>query len=108
MVLTTEQMMLVEQRLQNDKKSVGVAYLLWLFLSGLGAHRFYLGSTGAGIAQLLLFVLGWLTAMFVVGFLLLAIWGIWVLVDAFLIPGMVDRDMQVRRQRLTADLGLLT
>ena len=71
------------------RKSTGVAYLLWFFLGMFGAHRFYLGETGTGVTQLVLSVIGWATAIFVVGLFLLAGVGIWVLVDAFLIPGMI-------------------
>lgn len=78
-----------------NRKSTGVAYLLWFFLGGFGGHRFYLGQTGTAIAQLLLLVLGWLTVVVVVGFFLLAGLGIWVLVDAFLIPGIV-REQNLR------------
>ncbi|CTQ32831.1 TM2 domain-containing protein [Jannaschia rubra] len=106
MALTTEQMMLVEQRVTNEKKSAGLAYLLWFFLPAFGAHRFYLGSTGAGVAQLLLFWLGLFSSVILIGFFLLAVWGIWVLVDAFLIPGLVDRDVMERRQRIGLDVGL--
>lgn len=35
-------------------KSVGAAYCFLIFLGGTGAHRFYLGDTGRGIAMLLL------------------------------------------------------
>lgn len=104
MALTTEQMMLVEQRLGNDRKSVGVAYLLWLFLAGFGAHRFYLGRPGTAVAQMGLFVLGWVLLVVAVGFVLLLAWGIWALIDAFLIPGMVEEDTRRRRERLVADL----
>ncbi|HIE44503.1 MAG TPA: TM2 domain-containing protein [Candidatus Omnitrophica bacterium] len=48
-------------------KSVGVAYLLWLFLGGIGIHKFYLGKTGWGIAYLLggdIFGIGWLVDLF--------------------------------------------
>ena len=73
---------------QNQKKSVGVAYLLWFFLGMLGAHRFYLGSTGAGVAILLLTILiGWT----LVGLIIPAIW---VLIDAFLIPGIAQKKNQ--------------
>lgn len=65
-----------------NKKSQGVAYLLCLVLGGVGAHRFYLGSTGLGAVQLGLWVLGWLTL-----FLAWIPLGIWVLIDLFLIPG---------------------
>ena len=34
-------------------KNKGVAILLCLFLGGVGAHKFYLGKSGAGIMYLL-------------------------------------------------------
>ncbi|MEK1929158.1 MAG: TM2 domain-containing protein, partial [Pararhizobium sp.] len=37
---TAEQVM-IEQCGTNDVKTSGVAYILWLFLGWLGAHRFY-------------------------------------------------------------------
>ncbi|MEE9293593.1 MAG: NINE protein [Phycisphaerae bacterium] len=55
-------------------RSVGVAYLLWLFFGVMGAHRFYCGRVGTGILWALtggLACIGWI-------------------VDAFLIPNMVD------------------
>lgn len=69
--------------------SLALAYALWLPLGLVGAHRFYLGRWGTGLAlacvtlaTLLLFMVfvGLLTAWLAVG---------WWLVDAFLIPGMV-------------------
>jgi len=62
-----------------------VAYLLWLFLGGVGAHRFYLGRTGSGFVYVCLFVLTVLTG----GLMGIAL-GAWVLLDLFLIPGMVS------------------
>ena len=67
MGLSTQEQILIEQRVMNEAKSAGAAYLLWFFLGTLGAHRFYLGKTGSGVAQLLLFVLGWLTLGIFVG-----------------------------------------
>ncbi len=104
MALTTQQQMLIEQRLNNDKKSTVVAYLLWFFLAGFGAHRFYLGRTGSGIAQLLLMIGGFVLLVVYVGLFLLLALGIWVLVDAFLIPGMVESDTRQQRERLTQNL----
>lgn len=66
------------------KKSQGAAYLLWFFLGGLGAHRFYVGRAGTGVAQLLLCLFGWLPLF--AGLFALSIW--WI-VDAFLIPDML-------------------
>jgi TM2 domain-containing membrane protein YozV len=72
-----------------NKKSTGVAYLLWLFLGCLGGHRFYAGKTGSAVAQLLLSLAGWLLIFIGIGLLPLIVVGVWVLIDAFLIPGWV-------------------
>jgi TM2 domain-containing membrane protein YozV len=51
-------------------KSKTTAYLLWFFLGGLSAHRFYLGKVGSGILYLLtfqLFGIGWLIDLFILG-----------------------------------------
>lgn len=75
---------------RTDQKSILVAYLLWFFLGGLGAHRFYLGYTNSGIAMVLLFagslVLGIMTFSWSLLYLGLIIWSIWVLLDAIMIP----------------------
>jgi hypothetical protein len=55
---------------------VTTAYVLWFFLGILGVHRFYLGRTWSGV--LFLFSLG--------------IFGIGWIVDAFLIPQMVEEE----------------
>lgn len=70
----------------SNKKSTGVAYLLWFFLAPFGAHRFYLRKTASGFFLLILWVLGFFT--FFATWILVALW--W-FVDAFLIPGMVER-----------------
>ncbi|HUE78936.1 MAG TPA: TM2 domain-containing protein [Sphingomicrobium sp.] len=69
---------------EANRKSTGAAYLLWFFLGGFGAHRFYLGRVGTGVGQLLLLLLGW--APLFLGWLAL---GIWWIVDAFLIPDII-------------------
>ena len=70
-----------EMVFEAHEKSKGVAYLLWLFFGWLGVHRFYAGKTSSGLAQLLL-------SLSVVG---LAVTVIWWLVDAFLIPDMINQ-----------------
>ena len=74
-----------------NKKSVGASYLLCLLLGGLGAHRFYLGHTTTAVIQLILGLLG-----FVLAFLTwIPLW-IWLIVDLFLIPGMVrNKNMEI-------------
>lgn len=64
---------------EANKKTAVVAYLLWFFLGLLGGHNFYLKRTGVAIAQLILTIT-------VVGMVISVVW---VLVDAFLIPGWV-------------------
>lgn len=103
MGLSTQEQILIEQRVTNEAKSVGVAYLLWFFTGGLGGHRFYLGHTGSGVGMLILTVIGLVTLAVVVGAVLLIAVGIWVLVDAFLIPGMVQRNKDDIRRRLATD-----
>jgi TM2 domain-containing membrane protein YozV len=72
-----------------NRKSTGVAYLLLIFLGGFGAHRFYLGRTGTAVAQLALNIAGWVFMVVGVGLLFLAILGVWLVVDLFLVPSII-------------------
>ena len=92
----------LQMMFQAQKKSTGAAYLLWFFLGGFGAHRFYLGQTGTAIAQLLLLLLGWIP--FLLGWAVLSVW--WI-VDAFLIPGIVQREDMATIQRLGGHPGMM-
>lgn len=74
----------------NEGPSVVVAYLFWFFLWIVSAHRFYLRRPGSAIAQIL-------TYFILIGF-------IWVLVDAFLIPGMIRQRQEEIRTRVAATL----
>ena len=80
-----------------SNKSKVVAALLSFFLGGLGIHRFYLGRVGSGIAMLILSILGWLTAVLIIGYVFLAIVGIWDLVDFIRILCNSLRDKQGRK-----------
>jgi len=84
--LTTSELMLIEQRVANASKSTGTAFLLWLFLGLLSAHRFYLGRPVSAILQIVSY-------FFLVGF-------IWLLVDGFLITGMIQEHNTKERLRL--------
>ncbi|HWF76760.1 MAG TPA: NINE protein [Caulobacteraceae bacterium] len=97
MALDTQQLQLIEQRVANDAPNAVVAYLLWFFLGLLGGHRFYLGRAGSGIVILLL-------TIFVIG-LFISI--PWVLIDAFLIPGMMRQKRDEIRQRLMTEMMAL-
>lgn len=90
MHLTNEERMLVNSEVSRKGKNMLLAYILLIFLGTLGIHRFYLGKTGSAITQLVLTLVGWATAVFVIGFVPLFIVGAWVLVDLFLVPGIVN------------------
>ena len=74
-------------------KSMGTAYLLWFFLGGLSAHRFYLGFTTSAIIQLLMTPIGYamLMSKSAAGLIFVLAGGLWILGDAFMIPGMVSK-----------------
>ncbi|MCF6306066.1 MAG: TM2 domain-containing protein [Rhodobacteraceae bacterium] len=108
MELSTQQQMLVEQRLTNEKKSSGVAYLLWFFLGGFAAHRFYLGYSGIAAAQLALIWGGVLLSAVVIGIPLLIAGFIWVFIDVFLIGGLIESDTNQKRARIANEVSLMT
>jgi len=88
MALSTAELSLVEQRVANDGPSTGLAYVLWFFLWWVSGHRFYLGRPGTAILQILSYFI-------LVGF-------VWVVIDAFLIPGMVrDKKNEIRSHVMT-------
>ena len=104
MSLSVQHQMLIEQRVTNQAKSSGVAYLLLIFLGGMGIHRLYLGRTGSGVTMLSLFVLGWATLVFGIGLLFLLIVGLWAFVDLFLVSGMVEQQKAAVRREMEHDM----
>ena len=67
--LTPQELEIFGSEFGKVKKSAGIAYLLWFFLSGLAVHKFYLGKVKQGIFYLvapwlavLVFILGVLDA----------------------------------------------
>jgi len=119
--LSTDQLMLIESRIANEKKSVGVGYLLLIFLGYFGVHNFYLRRPVLGAIELALtvwivlswtvVVAGWMdpkrvsdadnTAMIAVAYGLL---GILLLFDFLTIPRAVRKDMDKRRRQLESQL----
>lgn len=78
--------------MDNNGKTPVVAYLLWFFLGGFGAHRFYFGKTGSAIGMLGLNIASAVLSVIaigLVGYLALFVW--WV-IDAFLIGKWLNGD----------------
>ncbi|WP_295532239.1 TM2 domain-containing protein [uncultured Thioclava sp.] len=90
----------IEQRIANEKKSALAAYAIWFFLPMLGVHRMYLGRVGSGVIMLLMTGIGTLLAPILIGYVPLALVGLWWLIDALLIPGMISQSMAETRWRL--------
>lgn len=88
--LSTQQQILVEQRVTNEAPSTGVAYLFWLFLGIVSAHRFYLGRPATAVLQILSYFL-------IVG-------ALWWIIDAFMIPGMIRQKKDEIRRRVQLEL----
>lgn len=65
----------------SPSTNLAIALGLWFFLGYLGAHRFYQGRVGSGIAILLLFALGAATSVILIGFIPLLVVFLWWLID---------------------------
>lgn len=102
--LTTEELLYVNSEVEKRKPNLLVAYLLWFFLGGFGGHRFYFKKTGSAIAMLALTAVSFVLTLILIGFAGLFIAGIWALVDAFLIPGWQQREVEAIERETIARL----
>ena len=66
-----------------------MAYVFAILLSGFGAHHFYLGNVGAGIAYILLWWGGWALSWLGVGLLILLGVFVWWIIDLCTLPAQV-------------------
>lgn len=73
--LTTKDLQMIQLEMNKRQKSNVTAWLLWLFLGGVGGHRYYLGKTVTAIIM-----------TFTLGFI-----GIWTIIDAFLLSGIIKK-----------------
>ena len=73
-----------QMRYDANKKSAVPAYLIWFFVGGFGGHRFYCGKKHA-----LTMLIGMIVSIFLssigIGFIGVAIFGIWAFIDVFYI-----------------------
>ncbi|WP_069638206.1 NINE protein [Campylobacter pinnipediorum] len=71
-----------------------IAYALWFFVGWLGAHRLYLGKFISGFFMMGLFFVGSAFAWIFIGWIFLIIWGIWWLMDVFLIGVCIEQNLK--------------
>ena len=85
----TQRRILVETTIANERKSVGIAYLLWFFFGPFGGHNYYVGKPMLGAAQLFGYIIGlamYFTRVPILGVLFLFVLGISLIVDLCFIP----------------------
>ena len=86
------------------ERSLATAYILWVFLGGFSAHRFYLGTPLTAIAQVCLWYISLMFFMAgsAAAFYPLALGGLWIAADSLLIPRMRDAANERARRRAEA------
>jgi predicted branched-subunit amino acid permease len=106
-MVNTEQLAVVEQRIANENKSTGLAYVLWLFTGVLGIHNFYVGRPGLGAAEPLLFVVGIAASIngSFVGPVCLGLCGLLLFFDLFTLPGAIGRHREQLRKQYIAEFA---
>lgn len=65
----------------GQPKSWVATVLLTAFLGTWGAHNFYLGYRNRAVTQLVMTLVGYLTAIFLVGFILMGVVAVWAFID---------------------------
>jgi TM2 domain-containing membrane protein YozV len=111
--LSVAQLQLIESRVANERKSVGLAYVLWFILGLWGIHNFYLGKPGMAVFQiaggvfgivLILIAAAGPTPLGIIGILVLIAWVLSFFIDLFLIPGRAKAYSDHLRRKYEAEL----
>ncbi|MGB4512123.1 MAG: TM2 domain-containing protein [Thermacetogeniaceae bacterium] len=115
--LTDKQLAILNSEMEKHKRSVGLAYALYIFFGSIGVHKFYIGNIRWGVVYLLLGVLGWIT-IFTGGIAILAedagaaaglglfgticlfVLGILLLIDLFTIPRQIRKHYEKAEQEI--------
>ena len=74
---------MMRMRYDANKRSTGLAYVLWFFLGWFGIHRFYLNRIPSGIVMLVIGVVSVPLTAILIGYIGLAIIGLWWCIDVF-------------------------
>lgn len=92
--MTAEQRMLFQSQYTRAAKNRTTAFLLTLFLGGIGGHRFYLGQIGWGVVYLL--------------FCVTLIPAFAAFIELFLIGKRTDRYNEAQAQELSKNIKMLS
>lgn len=102
--LDEKELLIYNAEIQKLRKSTLVAYLLWFFFGGIGAHKFYLGKSSRGFIYILL-SFAWLCGFVAPVLFLFAIpLGLLLFVDIFTIPGQVRAHQDTEGEKLAQRL----
>lgn len=98
--LTIEESSYMENFIAQHKKKAAIAWLLWFFFGGIGAHRYYLGQNTSGLilALVTIFISPW--TYFVPT-------AIWLFVDIFMIPNMLRENEEMVRQTALQNISMM-
>jgi TM2 domain-containing membrane protein YozV len=100
--LSEREIAVLESEMRGRSKSTLVAYVLWFFLGMLGGHRFYLNRKGWVL--LVTFIVGVVLAVVIIGLVILFIEGIFILIDAFRIPGFIAETNAATEQQVITEI----
>lgn len=119
--LDERELYILNIELDRRRKSTGVTFALWFFLSWLGLHKFYLGRIATGVVYvvapwvlILVFIFGFVIAesnpeaggaTAVVSGLALIAYGLWWVVDLFTIPRQVNAYNENLEHEIIASLN---
>lgn len=100
----TQRRILIETTIANERKSAGIAYLLWFFFGPFGGHNYHVGKPMLGAMQLFGYIIG-LAMLFsgvhlLAGLLLFAL-GISLVIDLCFIPARINAQTEKLRERLS-------
>ncbi len=103
--LSAKEMVVISSEMGKNRKSLLVAYLLYLIFGCIGVHKFYLRCPFAGSFYIILTILGWSLVYFYIGFLFFLPLALLLFIDLFTIPGRVNRINDHAEKDLLSKLG---
>jgi TM2 domain-containing membrane protein YozV len=100
----TQRRILVETTIANQKKSAGIAYLLWFFFGGFGAHNWYVGKPMLAGAQMFGYIIAlamYFSGNVIFGGLLFIPLGISLILDLCFIPARINAHTERMRESMS-------